>query len=108
VSVMGDYAKESTVPGGPGYVVGDKVKINAFYLAGYINMKGYADKLAEVVAVTSRLVKREDLSVQSGDRARFLEKYGLMDVYQLVDLRVKYPTGNEVFIVSPFGYDKVV
>jgi hypothetical protein len=88
------------------FAVGDKVKITPYYLDNYLDMAKYKDKEAEVVWVKSKTVRHADLSVLGGDRARFVEKYGKMDVYPLIELRVKYPDENIVYIVSPFGYDK--
>jgi hypothetical protein len=91
----------------PGFSVGDEVKINQFYLANYVGMEKHKDVPVSVVGVYTRPIKAENLSAQSGDRARFLEKYGPQEIYQIVELHVKYPGDTRKYVVSPFGYNKV-
>jgi hypothetical protein len=86
--------------------VGDKVKLLPFYLDRYVDMNRYADKEAEVMKIRQRNIAYKDLLVESGDRQRFVEKYGKLDTYPLIEMWVKYPDDNAVFVVSTFGYGK--
>ena len=86
-------------------VVGDKVKVNAFYLANYCGMDHRIDKPAEVVRIETRTVKLEE--IEKGDRAMYVSMYGKKRTYDLVSYWIQYPDDTKTYMVSPFGYDKV-
>ena len=83
-----------------------KVKVNSFYLSNYCGMKNFADKIADVISVTSRPIKAADLS--ASDLVRFIERYGKLDIFPLDQMMIKYQEDNRLLIVSPFGYDEVL
>jgi hypothetical protein len=104
-----DYAKEEAVivekagTKEETWAVGDKCRINSFYLQNYSGM----NDLAEVDAVVQKVMVRQVRFEKGKEDPMFVNKYGKRDVYDLICLWVKYPDLNGVFLVSPFGYDKV-
>lgn len=102
-----DYAKEpiAILDKSETYSVGDKVRINTFYLANYSGMESLANVDAEIVKITSRPIKHAALD--KDERPMFVGKYGKRDVYDIVGLYIQYPNDDTVYVVSVFGYDKV-
>ena len=103
---MSDAKEPKSINQVDGWSVGDKVRINSFYLNNYCGMSHLSDNDATVVKVTARSVRYDQLDTIEG-RPRFVAKYGKKDVYDLVCLWIRYPDDNRSYIVSPFGYDKV-
>ncbi len=87
--------------------VGDKCKVNPFYLGIYCGMDKRIDSVAEVTKITVRQVKYMDLG-KDDSRPMFAAKYGKKEVYDLIGLYIKYPNEVGTYLVSPFGYDKIV
>ena len=104
-----DYAKEEAVivekavSKEETWAVGDKCRINSFYLQNYSGM----DTLTEVDAVVQKIMVRQVRFEKGKEDPMFVNKYGKREVYDLVCLWVKYPNQSELYLVSPFGYDKV-
>lgn len=103
-----DYAKEEAVIvdkalGPETWAAGDKCRINSFYLQNYGGMDQYTNMDATVIKVAVRQIRFD----KGREDPMFLLKYGKKDAYDLICLHVKYPDYNDVYLVSPFGYDKV-
>lgn len=81
-----DYAKEPVIilDSTPAFSVGDKVKLNTFYLEKYVGLGELATAEAEIMKITSRA---------SGDA--------------VVCLFIKFAEDTRLFMVSPVGCDKV-
>lgn len=103
---MTDYSKEPVVITEKNHNIslGDKVIVSSFYLTNYPAMLSLADKPAEVMKMTTRAVKVLDIPKE--DRPMYAEKYGKREVYDVVCLYIKCPNNNQLFMVSPFGYEK--
>jgi hypothetical protein len=102
-----NYAKEEAVIvdkvlGPETWAVGDKCRINSFYLQNYSGMDAYTNVDAEVTKVMVRKIRFD----KGKEDSMFLLKYGKRDEYDLIGLLVKYPDHNGIYLVSPFGYDK--
>jgi len=103
------YAKEpvSVVEKVEALSVGDKVKINGFYLSNYCGIQSLVGVEAEVVKIVSRPILAGKLAEDKSDYQRFISRYGKKDTYEIVGLQVRYPNDARLYLVSPFGYDKV-
>ena len=86
-------------------VVGDKVKVNEFYLANYCGMDCRVDIPATVIRIDTRKVKIDE--IEKADRAMYVSMYGKKSSYDMVSYMIMYPNNTKVYMVSPFGYDKV-
>jgi hypothetical protein len=103
------YAKEpvSVVEKAGAIAVGDKVRINGFYLGQYCGVQSLIGMEAEVVKITSRPISASKLSDDKSDYQRFITRYGKKDTYDIIGLQVRYPNDARLYMVSPFGYDKI-
>ena len=104
-----DYAKEpvSVMEKVEAISVGDKVKMNGFYLSNYCGIQTLVGMEAEVIKITSRPISAAKLAEDKSDYQRFTSRYGKKDTYEIVGLQVRYPNDARLYMVSPFGYDKV-
>lgn len=89
------------------YSVGDSVTISDFYLSNYIIGASLKDKEAIVTRVTSRKVTAAALREDRQLHRMYADRYGELVVFDVIGLEIKYPD-NAVYLVSPFGYKKVV
>jgi hypothetical protein len=103
------YAKEpvSVVEKVEAVSVGDKVRMNGFYLSNYCGVQVLVGVEAEVVKITTRHISAAKLAEDKSDYQRFVSRYGKKDTYEIVGLQVRYPNDARLYMVSPFGYDKV-
>lgn len=103
-----DYAKEPVVvlDKAEALSVGDKVKLNGFYLSFYCGVQALIGVEAEVIKIVSRPISASKLAEDKSDYQRFVSKYGKKETYEVVGLHVRYPNDARVYLVSPFGYDK--
>lgn len=90
------------------FSIGDSVKITEFYISNYISGKDLRDKIAKVVKVSIRKVSAESIKDQNqAIHKMFVDRYGVMPIYDIVNLWIQYPDNKAKFLVSPFGYNKV-
>ena len=87
--------------------LGDKVKLSDFYLANYCGVDNIKDKVGEIIGIEVRYVPAEILMESKEAYQRFFTRYGKLDRYESITLKVKYHDNNCVYIMSQFGVDPV-
>lgn len=88
----------------------DKVKLSNFYLTNYCGIEHLKDQQAEVVEISSRRFKAEDLTDSRAGREflqLYVNRYGKSDIYHCLSLRIKFPSIGASYIVSEFGVELV-
>ena len=83
------------------FIVGDTVKITAFYRTQYPYWAD-CDKPAMITSVKSWKVYAKNMGKE--DRAFFQARYGVLPEYNLFELMIKI--GETNYIVSQFGFSK--
>lgn len=89
------------------FQLGDKVKLSDFYLSNYCGVAHLKDVPAEITGIDIRFIKHDDLVSQKDGYQRYLAKYGKLERYEVITLRVRYPECNSVYIMSQFGVDPI-
>lgn len=82
----------------------DKVRLSSLYLSNYCGIDHLRDQVAEVVGITKRMIRSEDLS--KDERPLYVEAYGTQKEYPVIGMSIKY-SDHVVLLVSSFGCVKI-